>query len=286
VHTESFTFRVQRFDPAKDDEPTYQTYTLDVPEGMTVLEALLRIQAEQDGSLAFRYACRGAVCGSCAMMINGREELACRTQVHGLGVTSILGMTSIPVPHSGRSDHPRTVYRGPEREEGQAQAEGARIITVEPLRNLRVIKDLVVDMEPFFEKLEVVEPWLQPEEPAPQTERLVEPEQWTEAEPYTNCILCACCHSVCPVEEKDPEYLGPAALAQHYRFLADLRDGADERRLNLVGGEHGVEACDFVWNCVQICPKGVPPTKGIAKTRARITRRRAASPERPRTKKE
>jgi succinate dehydrogenase / fumarate reductase iron-sulfur subunit len=251
-----FTFRIQRFDPAHDDAPTYQTYTLDVPVGMTVLEALLRIQAEQDGSLAFRYACRGAVCGSCAMMINGREVLACRTQVHGL------------------LDEPRTVYRDAERREVEEQAEDVRIITVEPLRGLEVIKDLVVDMEPFFEKFDAVEPWLQPEESDPERERLVRPEEWAKAEPYTNCILCACCYSVCPVAEGDPAYLGPAALAQHYRFLADERDDADDRRLALVSGEHGVGGCDFVWNCVEICPKGVPPTKGIAKTRAHIKRER------------
>jgi len=256
MRTQSFNFRIQRFDPKRDEEAYYQTYRLDAPEGMTVLEALLRIQAEQDGSLAFRYACRGAVCGSCAMMIDGREELACRTQVHGL------------------LDEPRTLYQGAERRKVEEQGEDARTITVEPLRNLRVIKDLVVDMEPFFDKFDAVEPWLQPQEPDPERERLVEPQQWAEAEPYTNCILCACCYSVCPVEERDPAYLGPAGLAQHYRFLADVRDGAEERRLKLVGGEHGVEGCDFVWNCVEICPKGVPPTKGIAKTRARIARER------------
>ena len=260
MDTQSFTFRIQRFDPAHEDEPTYQTYTLDVPEGMTVLEALLRIQAEQDGSLAFRYACRGAVCGSCAMMINGREELACRTQVHSL------------------FEEERTVYRGTERgstrssEKAVEHIETSNTITVEPLRNLRVIKDLVVDMEPFFEKFDAIEPWLQPDGPDPESERLVEPEGWIEAEPYTNCILCACCYSVCPVAEGDPAYLGPAALAQHYRFLSDVRDGADERRIKLVSGEHGIGGCDFVWNCVEICPKGVPPTRGIAKTRARITR--------------
>lgn len=260
MHTKPFTFRIHRFDPAVDDEPNYQTYRLDVPEGMTVLEALLRIQAEQDGSLAFRYACRGAVCGSCAMMINGREALACRTQVHRV------------------TEEPQTVYQGPRREKDESLADGERIITVEPLRGLTVIKDLVVDLEPFFGKLEAVEPWLQPEKTRPgagstrSAERRVKPEQWTEAEPYTNCILCACCYSVCPVAEEDPEYLGPAALAQHYRFLADVRDDADERRLTLVAGEHGVGGCDFVWNCVEVCPKGVPPTRGIAKTRARITR--------------
>ncbi|MGC9336002.1 MAG: succinate dehydrogenase/fumarate reductase iron-sulfur subunit [Anaerolineae bacterium] len=254
MHTERFTFRIQRFDPAKDDAPYYQTYTLDVPQGLTVLEALLRIQAQQDGSLAFRYACRGAVCGSCAMRVNGREALACRTQVHGL------------------LEEERTIYQGLDRKLTKGYAKDARTITVEPLRNTEVIKDLVVDMEPFFGKTTAVEPWLQPNGPDPERERLVKPMRWAEAEPYTNCILCGCCYSVCPVEAADPQYLGPAALAQHYRFLADVRDGADERRLTLVGGEHGVGGCDFVWNCVEICPKGVPPTKGIAKTRGRITR--------------
>ena len=253
--TKTCVFSIFRFDPAVDQESSYRRYSLDVPQGMTVLEALLRIQAEQDGSLAFRYACRGAVCGSCAMMINGREALACRTQVHGL-----LGAS-------------REVYQGPERERFEAQPEELELIVVEPLRNMEVVKDLVVDLDPFFEKFEAVEPWLQPQGPDPEDERKVEPDEWSEAEPYTNCILCACCHSVCPVEAENPDYLGPAALAQEYRFLADVRDGADEVRLDLVDGEHGVKGCDFVWNCVEICPKGVPPTKGIAKLRARITRR-------------
>lgn len=255
--TEQYVFRVLRFDPAEDDTPSYQAYSLDVSPGMTVLEALLRIQAEQDGSLAFRYACRGAVCGSCAMMINGREALACSTQVRD-------------VPTGAR-----TVYDGgPARQEVHEPGGGVPTITLEPLRNLHVIRDLVVDLEPFFDKLRAVEPWLQPEGERPDREWLVKPEAWAEAEPYTNCILCACCYSVCPVAEEDARYLGPAALAQHYRFLADVRDGADESRLALVNGTHGVQGCDFVWNCVHICPRAVPPTKGIAKTRARITRER------------
>jgi len=249
VHTRPFTFRIQRFDSAEDDAPHYQSYTLTVAEGATVLESLLRIQNEQDGSLAFRYACRGAVCGSCAMLINGREELACRTQVH-----SLLG-------------NERMTYRSTTRERTTMLAPDMPVITLEPLRNLKVIKDLVVDLEPFFDKLTAVEPWLQPREPAPERERPVEPGRWAESEPYANCVLCGCCYSVCPVEEEDPQYLGPAALAQHYRFLADVRDGAGEHRLETVGGEHGVAACDFVSDCVEICPKGVPPTKGIAKTR-------------------
>jgi succinate dehydrogenase / fumarate reductase iron-sulfur subunit len=204
---------------------------------MTVLEALLRIQAEQDGTLAFRYSCRGAVCGSCAMLINEQVDLACRSQVWAL--------------HD-------------------------EIIQLEPLRNLPLLKDLVVDMEPFFDHNLAVQPWLQPAGPDPEAERLVDPAQWAEAEPYTNCILCASCQSACPAAGRDPQYLGPAALAKHYRFLADVRDNADEERLALVGGEQGVWGCDMVWNCVEVCPKGVPPTQGIGKTRARIRRAQRA----------
>ncbi len=248
-----YTFRVQRFDPARDTQPHYQGYTLEVPEGMTVLEALLRLQAEQDGTLAFRYACRGAVCGSCAMRINGREDLACRTQVRQV---------------AGRS---LTVYAGAERKEAPGPAEPG-VIVLEPLRGLRVLKDLVVDMEPFFARVEAMQPWLQPAGPDPERERLVPPEEWTEAAPYVNCILCASCHSACPAVEKTANYLGPAALAAHYRFLSDIRDGADEARLRLVDNEEGVWGCAMVWNCGKVCPKAVPPTKGIAKTRARIRR--------------
>ncbi len=226
------TFRISRFDPANDTESHYQEYSLEASEGMTVLEALLRIQTEQDGSLAFRYACRGAVCGSCAMVVNGKIDLTCRVQASGLGET----------------------------------------VSLEPLPNLPVLKDLVVDMDVFFDKNRAVQPWLQPADPDPEKERLVDPKQWPEAEPYTNCILCASCYGVCPAVERDPAYLGPAALAKHYRFLADVRDAADEARLALVGGEQGVEGCDMVWSCVEICPKGVSPTQGIGRSRARIRR--------------
>jgi succinate dehydrogenase / fumarate reductase iron-sulfur subunit len=221
---------------------------------MTVLEALLRIQAEQDGSLAFRYACRGAVCGSCAMMINGREALACRTQVWGL------------------FDGGRTVYRGHERKDVEMTPQPPSLVALEPLRGLAVVKDLVVDMDSFLGKVQAVAPWLQPEEPEPEGEWLVRPEVWGAAEPYTNCILCACCHSVCPAVEKDPAYLGPAALARNYRFLADVRDAASAERIARVNNQQGVWGCDMVFNCVEICPKGVPPTRGIGRTRARIRR--------------
>lgn len=231
MEARSHTFRIRRFDPARDEAPRFDEYAIDVPDGMTVLEALLRIRAEQDGTLAFRYACRGAVCGSCAMVLNGEVGLACRTQVHEL--------------------------------EGDT-------ITVEPLPNLAVVRDLVVDMDVFLEKDRAVMPWLMASGEEPEGERLVGPDDWKEAEPYTNCILCASCHGVCPVAARDPEYLGPAALGKHYRFLADVRDGAEAERIALVDGKHGVWGCDVVWSCTKVCPKRVPPTKGILATRERV----------------
>lgn len=232
------TFAIERFDPDVDSAPSVREYRVGIEEGTTVLEALLRIQAEQDGSLAFRYACRGAVCGSCAMLVKGDAALACRTQVLALG---------------------------------------GDVVSVGPLPNLPVLKDLVVDMEPFFGKDAAVDPWLEPYDDGPERERLVSPEDWAEPEPYTNCILCASCHGVCPVPERDADYLGPAALAKHYRFLADPRDAAGDARLALVDSEHGVWGCDTVWRCARVCPKGVPPTKGILASRERIERKRGGS---------
>lgn len=231
------TFRIRRYDPATGNQPSKQEYNLTVSRGMTVLEALLHLQAEQDGTLAFRYACRGAVCGSCAMVINGQVDLACRTQIHSLTTDAI---------------------------------------RLEPLPNLRVLKDLIVDMDTFFQKNSAVHPWLQPSLPDPEGERLVDPVQWAEAEPYTNCILCASCSGVCPAAQRDPQYFGPAALAKHYRFLADIRDTADDLRLKTVDSQAGVWGCDMVGNCVEVCPKGVSPTQGIGKTRARIRRAQRA----------
>jgi succinate dehydrogenase / fumarate reductase iron-sulfur subunit len=230
--SKEFTFRIERYDPTSG-VPRTQDFVVEVGEGTTVLEALLRIQEEQDGSLAFRYACRGAVCGSCAMSINGDVGLACRTQVHGLETD---------------------------------------VIELGPLPNLPVIRDLVVELEPFLAKDLAVKPWFLPSDPEPERERLVRPEDWGEAEPYTNCIMCASCYGICPVPASDPDYLGPASLAKHYRFLADPRDGADEERLSLVDGEHGVDGCDVVWRCVRVCPKGVTPTKGILATRDKLGR--------------
>ncbi len=232
--TEEFTFRVRRFDPDAGAAPHYQTYRLDVPRGMTVLEALLNIQRQQDGSLSFRYSCRGAVCGSCAMAINGRPTLACRTQVLSLA----------PGP-----------------------------ITVEPLPHLPVLKDLVVDMAPFLDKYRAVCPWLEPDDELPSRERLMSPDSQQSVEPFSNCILCAVCYGVCPAVGRDPAFLGPAALAANWRFIGDPRDSDELPRLKRAGGQAGVWGCDTVHRCCDYCPKAVRPTDGIIATRRRMVAR-------------
>jgi succinate dehydrogenase / fumarate reductase iron-sulfur subunit len=133
-----------------------------------------------------------------------------------------------------------------------------------------VLKDLVVDLDAFFSKVASVEPWLAPADPDPPRERRVAPGKLLEPDPYVNCILCASCHAVCPVAGRNPDFLGPAVLARQYRFITDPRDGAAAERRARVDTDQGAWGCDMVWQCVKVCPQGVPPTEGIARIRARI----------------
>lgn len=199
---------------------------------MTVLEALLKIQEDQDPTLVFRYSCRGAVCGSCGMVINGRPDLACRVQLSTLRSHEVL---------------------------------------LEPLPNMEVIKDLIVDMEPFWEAYRAVEPWLIADESHGEKEHIVSEKNRARIDSYVNCILCACCYGACPVLGRDDRYLGPAALAKLYRFLEDSRDRRDWRKaLERVDAEHGLWGCDTVFRCVMACPKHVRPTDGIEGLRRRL----------------
>jgi succinate dehydrogenase / fumarate reductase iron-sulfur subunit len=225
------TFRIARLDAATNEPPRKQDFPVRLRKGMSVLEGLLEVQGRQDGSLALRYSCRGAVCGSCAMRINGSVGLACRTLVESL--------------------------RG-------------SLIRVEPLPYLEVIKDLVVDLKPFFAKYEYIRPWLVPDGRLPQRERRVSEADRRKIDAYVNCILCAACHGRCPVARRTPGYLSPAPLAKAYRFIADVRDADKDRRLRQVDSHDGVWGCDTVFNCVHVCPKGVPPTHGITAMRRRI----------------
>jgi succinate dehydrogenase / fumarate reductase iron-sulfur subunit len=234
----------------QEGKTRYDVFDIDEKKGMTVLEALFQIQDEQDGTLAFRYSCRGAVCGSCGMLINKVPRLACRTQLR-----DVKGELTVDLEAWGPLTKP--VLR--KRDE----------ILVEPLPNLPVIRDLIVDMEPFFKLYREIEPWLVGEEP-PENEWPMEPEKALKIETYSNCILCAVCHGACPVVKRDRYYLGPAVLAKAWRFYDDPRDVRDGGLLEKVDSQQGVWGCDTVYKCSEVCPKGVPPTQGITALRRRL----------------
>ncbi len=229
------TFTVQRFNPEVDVHPHAEDYRLEVGRGLTVLEALIRIKNEQDGSLALRYSCRSAICGSCAMEINGSEKLACRTSVR----------------------------KELERHGG---------IVVAPLRNLPVIKDLVVDMTSFWGKIRSVTPWLLAA-PAAHAGEPTRPLTLTpESYQFHNvdaCIMCGACVAACTVHEVSKSFVGPAALAKADRFLADPREPESSKRfrLNELEKEHGIWDCTRCNFCVQVCPKDVKPMEAIVRLR-------------------
>ena len=193
--------KVFRFDRETGDSH-YDTFEIEPSTGMTVLSALFKIQEELDDSLAFRYSCRGAVCGSCAMLINRIPRLACRVRIESL----LKGKENIKLrPFPGMED---AISWDPENE-----------VLVEPLPSLPKVKDLIVDMDKFFEFYRAVEPTFKPTSNPPEKERLMTPESVNELEKYTNCILCAACVGSCPVSGKEDKFLGPAALAKLYRFI-------------------------------------------------------------------
>ncbi|MGZ4904240.1 MAG: succinate dehydrogenase/fumarate reductase iron-sulfur subunit [Halobacteriota archaeon] len=234
--------------------PRYDTFEFDPRPGMTVLEALFQFQEKFDDSLAFHYSCRGAVCGTCAMLINKVPRLACRTQVGLLAE----GQLKVPiVPYAAVAE---TVPWDPEEE-----------VLVEPLPHLPVIRDLIVDMTTFFQEYRFIEPVFIPPADTPERERIMDPAAVKKLEVYTNCILCAACSGACPVEGTNPKYLGPAALAKLYRFYIDPRE-ARSSRLKIADIPTGWWACEFYGNCSRVCPKGVPPKIGIAKAVAQLKR--------------
>ena len=216
---------------------TTETYTVDVPETATLLDALDAVKDKRDGTLAYRKSCRMAVCGSCGMRMDGGAVLACKTAMKPL------------------------VERG-------------HVPTISPMGNLPVIKDLVVDMEPFWAKIRAVKPFLQTEA-HPGKEHLVEtPVQQANIGKEALCIMCGCCVSECNSMESDPDFLGPAALAKAQRFVGDQREDDDSRRARLkdLNGAHGIWDCTRCYFCNQRCPKGVDPRDAIAKLGAQTFR--------------
>ncbi len=229
------TFRIKRFNPKKDVRPYYQEYKLTVTKGMTILEALQFIKDEIDPTLAFRAFCRSAICGSCAIKVNGFPKLACKTQV----------FTEL--------DKFKT-----------------SLLTLEPLDNMEVIRDLIVDWDGAFEKMKELKPYLIPDpKVVPDTldeETRVYPEELKKYDKFTDCILCTSCYSVCTATQIDEGYGGPFQLARLYRFAVDKRDGLKEERAK-IGYAYDMWNCVRCEKCADVCPKHVGPVDAIMRLR-------------------
>jgi succinate dehydrogenase / fumarate reductase iron-sulfur subunit len=244
--------KVRRFDPGSG-RVWYDFFDIRPKPGRTVLSALLFVQDRLDDSLAFRHSCRGAVCGSCAMLINKVPRLACRTQLDALlDGSAKLDLQPYPAVTVG--------------EGWKARSE----VLVEPLPHLHVLRDLVVDMGKFFSWYRVVKPRLRSVPAALAREPNMEPGRARELETYANCVLCAACVGACPANGRNPNYLGPAALAKLYRFARDPREPADDSRLLFANHPDGWWGCKFYLNCTKVCPKKVPPSRAIGTARQRL----------------
>lgn len=219
--------KIRRFNPEKDRKPYWAEYTVDAQPSDRVLDLLVSIKENQDGTLTFRRSCAHGICGSDAMVINGRNRLACKVLVKDFG----------------------------------------KQVVVEPLRGLPVIKDLTVDMEPFFAKYRSIKPFLMNDDPPPYTERLQSPEARERFDDTTKCILCAACTTSCPSFWANDSYVGPAAIVQAHRFIFDDRDHGAQVRLALLAEADGVWRCRTVYNCVDACPREIDITRAIGEVK-------------------
>jgi succinate dehydrogenase / fumarate reductase iron-sulfur subunit len=219
------TVKIFRYNPEKDTRGHYETYQVDVHENDRILDVLELIKGHKDGSLSFRRSCAHGVCGSDAMRINGRNRLACKVLVRQVGAN----------------------------------------ITIEPILGLKVKKDLIVDMEPFFDNYKKMLPYLINDSPLPANgrERLQSPEQRARFDDTTKCILCAACTTSCPSFWASDEYYGPAALVAAHRFIFDSRDEGASERLHILSETNGTVRCHTVYNCTDACPRDIKITKAI-----------------------
>ncbi len=232
-------FRIHRSDPAGGQTPRDDEFPVDIDPTASVLDALIRVKAVQDGSLTFRHSCGHGVCGSDAMVINGKERLACKTLVREV-----------------------------------AEAEGA-VVTIQPLKHLPVLRDLMVDPRPFFQSYRAVKPFLVNDEAPAGKERIQTPQERAAYEEATSCILCGACYSACPVFEKNASYLGPAALLSAARFTFDNRDRGLGERLPVLDTPNGAWGCENHFDCTRVCPREIKVTKAINLTKNRIRKEKA-----------
>jgi succinate dehydrogenase / fumarate reductase, iron-sulfur subunit len=228
-------FSIYRYDPDKDEKPYMQNLEVELlPTDKMLLDALMRIKQSNDDSLSFRRSCREGVCGSDAMNINGKNGLACITNMRDLKEPVVL----------------------------------------RPLAGLPVVRDLIVDMTQFFNQYHSIKPFLINDTPPPEKERLQSPEEREELDGLYECILCACCSTSCPSFWWNPDkFVGPAGLLQAYRFIADSRDQAVAERLDNLEDPYRLFRCHTIMNCVDVCPKGLNPTRAIGKIKELMVKR-------------
>ncbi|MCX7877982.1 MAG: succinate dehydrogenase iron-sulfur subunit [Ignavibacteria bacterium] len=229
-------FKIQRYNPEKDNQPRWQEFVIEASENMTVLDCLHKIKWELDGSLSFRRSCAHGICGSDGMRINGKNRLACSTLLKDIN-------TSKPV-------------------------------VIEPLPALPIIKDLVLDMTDFYEKYKAVKPYLINNTPPPSdSERLQSNEDAEKLFESAKCILCACCTTSCPSTWSNENYIGPAALLKAYRFIFDTRDEAADERLDIIDTPDGIWRCHTIFNCIESCPKEINITWHISQLKKKLSSR-------------
>ena len=225
--SKSITLRIARFNPQNDSDTKFMEFKVPVEKWTTVLEVILDVKKHFDHSVAVRYSCRQATCGSCGMVINGKPRLACFTKVSELN-----------------SD----------------------VVTVEPMHNFPIIRDLAVRFDRLFDTHHKVKPYLIRDDTEITTETkelLQSPEELEQFIQFSNCIKCGLCNSACPTMATDSSFVGPQALAQAYRYVADSRDKGKDSRLKIIDDSHGIWRCHFAGSCSQVCPKGVDPAMGI-----------------------
>jgi succinate dehydrogenase / fumarate reductase iron-sulfur subunit len=221
------TLRIARYNPQHDSDTKFMEFNIQYERWTTVLEAILEVKKYFDHSVAVRYSCRQATCGSCGMIINGKPRLACFTKISELN---------------------------------------SNIVTVEPMNNFPVIRDLAVKFERLFNTHHKVKPYLIHDDSEITTdskEFLQSPEELEKYIQFSNCIKCGLCNSACPTMATDSSFVGPQALAQAYRYVADSRDKGKDTRLKIIDESHGIWRCHFAGSCSQVCPKGVDPAMGI-----------------------
>ena len=233
--TSDIVLNIYRGGPNQKPENSYDSYRVPVSRWTTVLDALIYAKERLDSSVAIRYSCRMASCGSCGMKINGIPRLACYTKISELGTHTI---------------------------------------TCEPLPNFPLIRDLVTDFKEFFDHHKKIQPYIQNLHPDPSIDKLSEfeqtPQEVDEFLQFSYCIKCGLCYSACPTVATDTKFPGPQALAQAYRYFADSRDDSVEKRLSIIDDKHGIWRCHFAGSCSKVCPKGVDPALGIQMLRSHL----------------